>query len=51
LLHLWGRTERHYLVVDGEDRQHVEELLRAKHPIVLDQLADKTLYTDEPASP
>ena len=47
LLQLWGTGPRHYLVVDGDDHDHVASLLGSR-AIPIQELADKTLYTDRP---
>jgi hypothetical protein len=52
-LRLWGTVPRHYLIVTSDDEQHVQRLLevarqRGDTVIKLQELADKTLYTDEP---
>ena len=47
LQHLWGAGARKFLIVPGDDRQHVEQMLGARlYP--LQELSDKMLYTDRP---
>ena len=47
LQHLWGAGARKFLIVSGDDRQHVEQMLGARlYP--LQELSDKMLYTDRP---
>jgi 4-amino-4-deoxy-L-arabinose transferase-like glycosyltransferase len=53
LLRLWGSPPRHYLIVASDDHDHVEALLerarlRGDSVLKVQELADKTLYTDEP---
>ena len=48
LVQVWGNGVRHYLVVTGDDHDHVASLLRGHPLIAIQQLADKTLYTDRP---
>jgi 4-amino-4-deoxy-L-arabinose transferase-like glycosyltransferase len=48
LLSLWSTGMRHYLVVTGDDHDHVVALLHGRPLIVVQELADKTLYTDQP---
>ncbi len=48
LVQVWGNGVRHYLVVTGDDHDHVASLLRGHPLIAIRQLADKTLYTDRP---
>jgi 4-amino-4-deoxy-L-arabinose transferase-like glycosyltransferase len=47
LLALWGTGPRHYLIVTGDDHDHVAALLQGR-AISIQELADKTLYTDQP---
>jgi 4-amino-4-deoxy-L-arabinose transferase-like glycosyltransferase len=47
LLRLWGTVPRHYLIVTSDDHDHIESLLRGRL-ISVQELADKTLYTDQP---
>jgi 4-amino-4-deoxy-L-arabinose transferase-like glycosyltransferase len=47
LLRLWGSMPRHYLIVTSDDHDHVEKLLSGRL-LKLQELADKTLYTDQP---
>ena len=46
----WGTGPRHYLIVTGDDRDHVLALLGSR-AILLQELADKALYTDRPVRP
>ena len=48
LLRLWGTSPRHYLVVTSDDHDHVETVLHGRPLIKLQEMADKTLYTDQP---
>jgi hypothetical protein len=55
LLRLWGTVPRHYLFVTSDDEKHVDDLMRTARQrgdsvIKVQELADKTLYTDEPLS-
>ena len=47
LLAIWGTGPRKFLFVPGEAHEHVASLL-GNHGYVLQQEADKTLYTDRP---
>ena len=47
LLPIWGRGPRKFLFVPGEYHDHVETLL-AGHLYKLQEISDKTLYTDRP---
>jgi 4-amino-4-deoxy-L-arabinose transferase-like glycosyltransferase len=47
LLALWGRGPRNFLFVPAELRAHVETLLGARATLV-QELSDRTLYTDRP---
>jgi hypothetical protein len=47
LLKLWGNGRRHYLIVTGDDHDHVASMLKGR-TITVQELADKTLYTDQP---
>ncbi len=47
LLRAWGNGPRHYLIVTGDDRDHVASLLGTR-AILLQNLADKALYSDRP---
>ena len=51
LLRLWNTGVRHYLVVTGDDRDHVVALLQGRPLFAIQELADKTLYTDQPVEP
>jgi hypothetical protein len=49
LLAMWGQGPRKFLFVPDDAHRHVEEMLGAKlYP--LQELSDKTLYTDRPLS-
>jgi hypothetical protein len=48
LLQQWGKGVRHYLVVTGDDHDHVVTLMQGHPLIAIQELADKTLYTDRP---
>ncbi len=50
LLRLWNTGVRHYLVVSGDDQNHVVTLLQGRPLFAIQQLADKTLYTDQPVA-
>ena len=50
LLRGWGLGPRHYLIVTGDDRDHVSTLLGSR-AILLQELADKALFTDRPLRP
>ncbi|HTV16055.1 MAG TPA: glycosyltransferase family 39 protein [Acidobacteriaceae bacterium] len=47
LLRLWGTGPRHFLFVPGDFHQHVERLLGSRLYLI-QELSDKTLYTDRP---
>jgi hypothetical protein len=47
LLGMWGTGPRKFLFVPGESNSHVEELLHGRL-YKLQELSDKTLYTDRP---
>lgn len=47
LLSIWGNGPRKFLFVPGDRHDHVEALL-AGHLYKLQELSDKTLYTDRP---
>ncbi|HEY6448943.1 MAG TPA: glycosyltransferase family 39 protein [Acidobacteriaceae bacterium] len=47
LLRLWGHGPRHFLFVPGDFHHHVERLLGARL-VPVQELSDKTLYTDRP---
>jgi 4-amino-4-deoxy-L-arabinose transferase-like glycosyltransferase len=47
LLGMWGAGGRKFLFAQDENRDRVEALL-GKRAIVVEELADKTLYTDRP---
>jgi len=47
LMALWGKGPRRFLFVPVEDRAHVESLL-GRRARLLQELSDKTLYTDRP---
>jgi len=47
LLGVWGKGRRKFLFVPGGARDHVASLLGA-HAYMVQELADKTLYTDRP---
>ncbi len=47
LVRSWGHGLRHYLIVTGDDRDHVSSLLGSR-TILVQELADKALYTDQP---
>ena len=48
LLRTWGAGPRKFLVVPGDAREHVEQMLGARlYP--LQELSDKMLYTDRPS--
>jgi hypothetical protein len=47
LLPIWGKGPRKFLFVPGEYHDHVETLL-AGHLYKLQEISDKTLYTDRP---
>ena len=46
---MWGEGPRKFLFVPGDWNQHVRSLLGSR-AVELQQLADKTLYTDRPLS-
>jgi 4-amino-4-deoxy-L-arabinose transferase-like glycosyltransferase len=48
LLALWGHGKRKFLFVPGDYYQHVRALLGDDHLFELQELSDKTLYTDRP---
>ena len=50
LLRLWNTGVRHYLVVTGDDQNHVVTLLQGRPLFAIQQLADKTLCTDQPVA-
>lgn len=50
LLGLWATGARKYLFVTSDDHDHVTSLLRGRPLISLQELADKTLYTDRPVA-
>jgi len=47
LLAMWGKGPRKFLFVPGEYTAHVEQLLQGRL-YKLQELSDKTLYTDRP---
>jgi 4-amino-4-deoxy-L-arabinose transferase-like glycosyltransferase len=47
LLRMWGQGPRKLLFVPGEFRDHVEQLL-GSHLYQIQEVSDKTLYTDRP---
>ncbi len=47
LLRMWGKGPRKLLFVPGEFRDHVEQLL-GSHLYQIQEVSDKTLYTDRP---
>jgi 4-amino-4-deoxy-L-arabinose transferase-like glycosyltransferase len=47
LLQLWGQGDRKFLFAQGDKRDNVERLL-GKRLISIQEVADKTLYTDRP---
>jgi hypothetical protein len=50
LVAMWGQGRRIFLFVPGEFHDHVEQLMPAngKKLYKLQELSDKTLYTDRP---
>jgi 4-amino-4-deoxy-L-arabinose transferase-like glycosyltransferase len=49
LVALWGHGERKFLVVPGDYQHHIQKLLGGKL-IEVQEISDKTLYTDRPLS-
>jgi hypothetical protein len=47
LAKIWGRGERHWLFAQDTDQQKAESLL-AGHLYLVQNLADKALWTDRP---
>jgi hypothetical protein len=47
LLSLWGNGPRRFLFVPGDAREHVDKLL-GKRALLVQELSDRTLYTDRP---
>lgn len=47
LLQDWGRGQRKWMVVPGDKDEHVAQLL-ANRAVLVQDLADKSLYTDRP---
>jgi hypothetical protein len=47
LLAMWGQGPRHFLFVPVEEREHVQALLGGR-ALILQELSDRTLYTDRP---
>jgi hypothetical protein len=47
LVSMWGNGPRKFLFVPGDHHDHVESLLNG-HLYKLQELSDKTLYTDRP---
>ncbi|MBW4027054.1 MAG: phospholipid carrier-dependent glycosyltransferase [Acidobacteria bacterium] len=47
LMAIWGRGPRKFLFVPGDWHDHVESLL-GSHAYKIEELSDKTLYTDRP---
>jgi 4-amino-4-deoxy-L-arabinose transferase-like glycosyltransferase len=50
LLSMWGTGARKFLFVPAEFHSHVEKLLGG-HLVELQEVSDKTLYTDRPLTP